>query len=119
MGAQAILAQVIYACTIRAQSRTTTQTCAIRSQMPPAAHCVGYVPSDKMGLLKGTGGWKIQEPQRLSDCHLSNFPSKEHAGWTQLNISSSSSTRMKAGQQEKVAAGCLRAARLVCLEGKT
>jgi len=69
-----------------------------------------------MGLLIGKGGKNIKELERLSDCRLRTMASQECEDMTELHISSSSS---KAEQQEKVAADCLRAARLVCEEGKT
>lgn len=69
-----------------------------------------------MGLLIGKGGKNIQELERLSDCRLRTFASKECEGMTELHISSSS---LKTEEQEKASAACLRAARLVCEEGKT
>merc|ERR1719420_2208916 len=84
--------------------------------MVPVAHCVGSLPSCSMGLLIGKGGKNIKELERLSDCRLRTMASQECEDMTELHISSSSS---KAEQQEKVAADCLRAARLVCEEGKT
>lgn len=84
--------------------------------MAPAAHCIGSVPSQSMGSLIGKGGKNIKELERLSDCRLRTVPSKEHEGMTELHVTSSSN---KAEEQEKAAAACLRAARLVCEEGKT
>jgi len=80
------------------------------------AHCVGSVPSCSMGLLIGKGGKNIQELERLSGCRLRTVPSEECQERTELHVTSSS---LKADEQEKAAATCLRAACLVCEERKS
>jgi len=69
-----------------------------------------------MGLLIGKGGKNIKELERLSNCRLRTVASTECEGMTELHIHSSSNN---AEEQEKAAAVCLRAARLVSEEGKT
>jgi hypothetical protein len=69
-----------------------------------------------MGLLIGKGGKNIQELERLSNCRLRAVASKESEDMTDLHVVSFS---CRAGEKEHVAVALLRAARLVCEEGKT
>merc|ERR1711904_377590 len=69
-----------------------------------------------MGLLIGKGGKNIKELERLSECRLRTVASKEHEDLTEVHVISFS---CRTCEQEKVALALLRAARLVCEEGKT